>query len=99
MSEDEFRLRRLFNMARRAPKPDPESIPDHLKTRILTHWRSGAAQAEAVVLLISWMFKRALVAAAVVTVFCALWSYDGLMSSSDDEIAIANYQLREDVMP
>ena len=45
------------------------------------------------------MFRGALACAAVVMLASIAWSFGELMHGPEDEVAVANYELREDVMP
>jgi hypothetical protein len=98
MNRDETMLVRLFRAAQRAPVLSSEPMPENLKTRILAHWRSGG-QAEEHFVLLALLFRRALIGAAVVMFLCVVWSYQGLISPPENDVALANYELREDLLP
>ena len=44
------------------------------------------------------LFRRALIGAALVMFVCIAWSYHGLTSQPDNEIALVNYEVREDLL-
>ena len=99
MKEHNVRLNRLFKAARMAPAPDDtEVMPGHLKTRVLAHWRSGAAEGETRRGL-AWVFRCALICAGVLMLASVAWSFGELAYDPEDDVAIANYELRADVMP
>ncbi|HEY2951406.1 MAG TPA: hypothetical protein VGK40_02420 [Verrucomicrobiae bacterium] len=98
MNEPEVQLNRLFAAARRAPPAEEAAaMPGPLKTRVLAHWRAAAA-AEAGRSL-ALVFRTALVCAAIVMLVSVAWSFGELTHDPENEVAIANYELREDVMP
>ena len=97
MKRYEVRLRRLFKGARTAPERPIDPMPGHLQTRILAHWRAEAADES--FLLLGLLFRRALIGAALVMFVCIAWSYHGLITQPDSEIALVNYELREDLLP
>jgi hypothetical protein len=98
MSEPEMQLNRLFAAARMAPPADEAAaMPGPLQTRVLAHWRAAAA-AEAGRSL-ALVFRAALVGAAIVMLLSVAWSFGVLTHDPENEVAIANYELREDVMP
>jgi hypothetical protein len=91
-------LGRLFRAARSAPRPEIGPIPHGLKTRVLAQWRS-AVPAEDPFLLLALLFRRALIGAAVVMCVCVLWSFEGLISPPENDVALANYEVREGLLP
>jgi hypothetical protein len=96
-SSDEM-LRQLFAAAKAAPADAPEAVPSHLQTRVLAHWRAGAAGTD------SWaglaaVLRGALFCAGVAMVLCVAWSYSELTDVHDNDVAISNYELRADLMP
>ena len=98
MNEREVRLNRLFETARIAPLPNiAGTMPGPLKTRVLAHWRATAPEDAGRGL--AWVFRFALLGAAVVMTASVAWSYGELAYDPDDDVATANYELREDVMP
>jgi hypothetical protein len=102
MKERETRLNRLFETARIAPVPVAVgTMPGPLKTRVLAHWR--AAVPEDAGRGLARVFRFALLGAAVVMTASVAWSYGELAYDPDDDVATANYELREelreDVMP
>ena len=97
MKDREERLTRLFKAARRAPPADePSDIPGHLETRILAQWRSDAAEPRggALALVLRW----ALMGAAAVMLVSIAWASSSPGDEATDEI-VANYELREELMP
>ena len=98
MNRHKLKLQRLFEAARRVPSRPIEPMPEYLKTRVLAHWRSDS-QADDSLLLLSLLFRRALIGAALVMFVCIVWSYQGLITQPDNEIALVNYELREDLLP
>ena len=93
-----FRLRRLFEVARHSPERPIDSMPQHLQTRVLAHWRAEAPPDDSL-LLLGLLFRRALIGAALIMFVCIAWSFQGLISQPDNEIALVNYELREDLLP
>jgi hypothetical protein len=96
-SRDEM-LRQLFAAAKAAPVEAPEPVSSHLQTRVLAHWRAGAAGHD------SWaglaaVLRGALVCAGVAMMLCVAWSYSELTDVHDNDVAISNYELRADLMP
>jgi len=98
MKRYDLRLRRLFKAACRTPEPAIDPMPDHLQTRILAHWRAGARPEDSL-LLLGLFFRRALIGAALVMFVCIAWSYHGLTTQPDSEIALVNYEVQEDLLP
>ena len=98
MKRYESRLLCLFKAARTAPEPPIDSMPEHLQTRILAHWRADS-QPDDSSLLLGLLFRRALLGAALIMFVCVAWSYHGLTTQPDNEIALVNYELREDLLP
>ena len=98
MKRYELIVRRLFKAARTAPERPIDSMPGHVQTRILAHWRTDA-QPDDSFLLLGLLFRRALLGAALVMFVCVAWSYHGLTTQPDNEIALVNYELREDLLP
>jgi len=97
MKDHEVSLRRLFDAARQAPESTgTPAMSGALKTRILAHWRSAeetAGQHLAVII------RVALGCAAALMIASIAWSSLGLDDDDDGDVAIANYELRSDVMP
>jgi len=100
MKNRDSKLDRLFKAARSASAPAlPEQMPAHLKTRVLAHWRSGAAEAERVSLSLAALFRTALVCAGLAMLVCAAWSSADPSPEWQSEEALANYELREELKP
>lgn len=91
-------LHRLFNAARGVDELPPTPMPERLKTRVLAHWRSGRPAGDAWTGLVL-VFRRALICAGIAMTVCVAWSYSELTRVPDNDLAIANYELRTDVMP
>ena len=67
-----------------------------LKTRILAHWRSAEETAGHHLAVI---IRVALGCAAALMIASIAWSSMGLEDDDYGDVAIANYELRSDVMP
>ena len=67
-----------------------------LKTRILAHWRSAEETAGH---HLAVFIRVALGCAAALMIASIAWSSRGLDDDDDGDVAIANYELRSDVMP
>jgi len=93
----ELKLRQLFRAARVASASSSvEPMPEHLKSRILARWRAGDQHDHSFLLA---LFRRALIGAAFVMLVCIIWSFDGFVDPPENDIALANYQLREHLLP
>ena len=98
MKIHDTQLTRLFKAARRAPHGlEPSEMPGHLESRILAQWRSGASDSRAA--NFAPVLRWALMGAAAVMLCSIAWA----SSSPGDEPAtddiLANYELREELMP
>lgn len=91
-------LRRLFEAAKGAPEGSPETLPESLKTRVLAHWRSGNLAGDTWSALAA-LFRRGLICACLAMAVCVVWSYGELTQVPDNDLAIASYELRAEVMP
>jgi hypothetical protein len=98
MNRDDVKLERLFTSAREARPAPAEQMPAHLATRVLAHWRSGAAKDDPWQMLVL-VFRRGLLCASAVMLFSLAWGYDGLDAMPENDEAYANYELRADLMP
>src|SRR5688572_26517009 len=99
MKNSEMRLNRLFKAARTATASDvPAPMPAYLKTRVLAHWRSGAAADDLGVMLVG-LFRRALVCGAIAMAIIFAWSYGELTQEPQNYEDIANYDFRAEEMP
>ena len=97
MNDSDLKLNRLFAAARSAPPArETGAMPGPLKTRVLAHWRAAAAEPGRSLALV---FRAALVCAAIVMLVSVAWSFGDLTQDPESDVAIANYELREDVMP
>ena len=98
MKNPGVQLNRLFEAARAVPAfEEIDEMPGPLKTRVLAHWRSSAAEETGRVL--AGFFRSALIGAAVVMLASIAWSFGELTHDPEDDVAIANYELRAGVMP
>ena len=95
MNQPESRLQRLVAAARTAPAEPAEAMPNHLKTRILAHWRTHAEDHAR--LWMSLLCRRALVCAAIIMAASVAWSV--ATDEPDDEVTLATYELRADLLP
>ena len=99
MRKSDIRLDRLFKAARSATTlPDRTPMPAHLKTRVLAHWRSGAAGDDFGVMLVG-LFRRALVCGAMAMAITFAWSYGELTQEPHNYEDIANHDFRAEEMP
>ena len=71
-----------------------EEMPPHLKTRLLAHWRSMGNPED---WFLPLALRRALICAGLVMMICLAWSSSALLSETDDDVDIANFELRKDV--
>jgi hypothetical protein len=69
-----------------------------LKTRLLAYWRASAWPDRAGHSL-ALVFRNALMCAAAVMLATVIWSYKELAFDPQNDVAVANFELREDVMP
>lgn len=92
MTSPESKLNRLFAAARTAPAA-VEPMPAPLRTRVLAHWRSGAQELAG--LWLPLFFRRALACAAIIMAVSVAWAV--ATDEPDDEVALANYQLRAEL--
>jgi hypothetical protein len=98
MNDSDLKLHRLFAAARSAPPAlETGAMPGPLQTRVLAHWRAAAAAEPGRSLAL--VFRAALVCAAIVMLVSVAWSFGDLTHDPESDVAIANYELREDVMP
>jgi hypothetical protein len=98
MKIHEERLTRLFKAARLAPPAhEPSDMPGSMETRILAQWRSGAGETGGgnFAPVLRWALMGA---AAVMLVSIAWASYSPADEQATDEF-LANYELREELMP
>ena len=98
MRTREDRLRRLFEVVKSAPEESPAALPEYLKTRVLAHWRTGTLAGDTWSALAA-LFRRALLCACIAMAVCVAWSYGELTQAPDNDLAIASYELRTEVMP
>lgn len=97
MKERDVQLKRLFETARLAPPQREDSaMPWQLKRRVLTSWRAGVEEEAGTNLAL--VFRGALACAAVVMLASIAWSLGELAHDPENDVAIANYELRADVM-
>lgn len=98
MKRDEASLERLLAAARAVGDEPEVALPGYLRTRLLAQWRSGSGPDEAMQGLIL-LFRRALICAGIFMIVCVALSYHELTRPPESDVAIANYELRADVMP
>lgn len=100
MKNRDVRLNRLFDTARLAlPAGEPRSMPLHLKRRVLSRWRAGGGAVDERGPGLAWVFRGALACSALVMLATIAWSFAEQTEDPSDDLAIANYELRVDVMP
>jgi hypothetical protein len=98
MKERDVRLNRLFDTARLArPAGEPGAMPLHLKRRVLNKWRASAPDERGRSMML--MFRGAFACAAIVMLASIAWSFADLANDPESDVAVANYELRADVMP
>ena len=98
MKERDVRLNRLFDTARLArPEGEPGAMPLHLKRRVLNKWRAEASEERGRSMTV--IFRGAFACAAIVMFATIAWSFADLAYDPESDVAIANYELRADVMP
>lgn len=91
-------LTRLFKAARKAPPADePYDMPGSLETRILAHWRSGASESRAG--NFAPVLRWALMGAAAVMLFSIAWASSSPGDEQTSDEIVANYELREELLP
>jgi len=95
MKNGETKLNQLFAAARPGTTDTAavQTLPAHIKVRVLAHWRSGAEEIAA--LWLSAFFGRALACAAIIMAASVTWAV--ATDEPDDEVAVANYELRADL--
>jgi hypothetical protein len=71
-------------------------MPEKLKQRILAQWRSMPAIDDSLI-QIALLFRRALIGATLIMLACIVWSYED--QSTDDDIAVVNFEVRENILP
>jgi hypothetical protein len=97
MNERDVRLNRLFDTARLSmPSGEPGAMPLHLKRRVIASWRADHADSPGRGVAV--VFRTALACPAVLMLASIAWSFAELTHEPTDDVAIANYQLRVDVM-
>jgi len=91
------KLERLFDIALRAPTDhEAEPMPQYLKTRILAHWRASRVS-EPVSRSLAGVFRLSLACATIVMLGSLAWSYDELTHDPQNEVEIANCELRDEL--
>jgi len=98
MKNDETHLSRLFKAARRAPPAlEPSDLPAHMETRILAQWRSGAGEPR--IGNFAPVLRWALMGAAAVMLVSIAWASSSPGDEQTTDEIVANYELREELMP
>ena len=98
MKQSHVRLNRLLAVARAAPAAEQTAgLSLRLQRRVLAQWRrvEGNDTAAGQALLC----RRALACAAIVMMVTVAWAIGALTQEPENDFAIANYELRADVMP
>lgn len=90
-----IKLDRLFEAAKASTHDEADEMPSHLKTRLLAHWRSGIVEED---WFLPLALRRALLCAGLIMILCVAWSSNELWSDADD-VALVNFELRQDVLP
>ena len=91
-------LTRLFKAARLAPTAHaPSDMPGALENRILAHWRAGAGESRPG--NFAPVLRWALMGAATVMLFSIAWASSSPADEQDTDEIVANYELREELMP
>jgi hypothetical protein len=99
MKKPEILLNRLFEAARLArPSDDNAVMPGYLQAAVLRGWRRGWAGPQVAPALII-VFRRALMCATLVMLASIVWAFSALTHAPESAVAIANFELRFDVMP
>ena len=96
--KNEIKLQRLFAAARRAGEEPAGEMPGYLKTRVLADWRVGSEIDDTWLTLVK-VFRRGLVCASVVMMAALAWTFVASGEMPLDEEALANYELRAQVLP
>ncbi len=97
MKHDEHALERLLGAARQAPGETPGSMPFPLEARILAGWRSGVGEDES--LLLTALFRRAVMLAAVIMILSIGWSQLPDAPKVPGAVVIANLEKAIQVVP
>jgi hypothetical protein len=99
MKKPEIILNRLFDAARLARSSDDNAVmPGYLQAAVLRGWRRGWASLPVAPSLII-VFRRALMCATLVMLASIAWAFSALTHPPENDVAIANFELRFDVMP
>lgn len=98
MNKRNVKLTRLFETARLSPSRTlPAGMPLRLQNRVLTTWRKSRLDDSSAGMTL--VFRAGLACASVVMLATIAWSFGELAYDPDNDVAIANYQLRADVIP
>ena len=84
-------LDKLLAAASQAPPRGAESPPPYLEARVLARWRARPADDELAQL--AALFRRAALAAGVVVVLSATWSYFTPQTNATGALALARYSM------
>lgn len=97
MNKNEVQLNRLLMAAKAVPSLEATGgMPAHLKTRVLAHWRAVPA-ADELGRGLALIFRNAFMCAALIMFVSIAWSFN--TQEPDPEMALANYELQEDLLP
>jgi len=98
MKIHETHLIRLFKAARQAPPAlELSDMPVQLERRILAQWRSSAGEPRAGNL--APVLRWALMGAAAVMLLSIAWASSSPGDEQTTDEIVANYELREELMP
>ena len=98
MNIHETHLSRLFKAARLAPPAlEPSDLPEDLERRLIAQWRSGAGESR--VGNFAPVLRWALMGAAAVMLLSIAWASTSPGDDQATDEIVANYELREELMP
>jgi len=90
-------LQRLLQAAARAPRHLPDEAPLALQSKVLAHWRCGAADLPH--LLVLPMLRRAAFCACLVMLLSLAFSYSAILNPENDEAIMANSAVDLTLLP
>jgi hypothetical protein len=98
MTSPDSRLFQLLAAARSAGPEPITAMPRALQNRVLAHWDLPNVQGE-IVRSLHILFRRAAVCASALMLASIVWSIATGNSPPEDDLALANLELREGVLP
>jgi hypothetical protein len=98
MKKGKDTLALLFAAARQAPGCEIGPMRGSMKARVLANWGGEAMELQFYHAL-AVLFQRALACAAVLMLATIIWSLQNSSAEPLNDEALANYELRADVMP